>query len=98
LYFFNLYYTSINYYYSLFLLIYIFFIVAGRVWDALHLYIVNNLDWMKLWIEQCEQHEGRLSWEWVITLIKRAHRNEDRNLTQREIDLAYGLKDKQVSI
>jgi sucrose-6-phosphate hydrolase SacC (GH32 family) len=68
------------------------------VWDALHLYIANNLDWMKLWIEQCEQHDGRLSWEGVDTLIKRAHRNEDHNLTQREIDLAYGLKDKQVSI
>jgi hypothetical protein len=53
---------------------------------------------MKLWIEQCEQHHGRLSWEGVATLIKRAHRNEDHNLMQREIDLAYGLKDKQVSI
>ena len=61
-------------------------------------YIAKNLDWMKLWIEQCEQHHGRLSWEGVATLIKRAHRNEDHNLTQREIDLAYGLKDKQVSI
>ena len=75
-----------------------FFIAAGRVWDALHLYIANNLDWMKLWIEKCEEHDGRLSWEGVATLIKRAHRNEDNNLTQREIDLAYGLKDKQVSI
>jgi hypothetical protein len=68
------------------------------VWDALHLYIANNLDWMKLWIEQCEQNDGRLSWEVVATLIKRAHHNEDHNLMQREIDLAYGLKDKQVSI
>ena len=51
------------------------------MWDALHLYIANNLDWMKLWIEQCEQHHGRLSWEWVATLIKIAHRNEDHNLT-----------------
>ena len=53
---------------------------------------------MKLWIEKCEQHDGRLSWEGVATLIKIAHRNEDHNLMQREIDLAYGLKDKQVSI
>ena len=68
------------------------------MWDALHLYIANNLDWMKLWIEQCEQHDGRLSWEGVGTLIKRDHHNEYHNLTQREIDLAYGLKDKQVSI
>ena len=80
MYFFNLYYTSINYYYSLILLIYIFFIAAGRVWDALHLYIANNLDWMKLWIEKCEEHDGRLSWEGVATLIKRAHHNEDHNL------------------
>ena len=53
---------------------------------------------MKLWIEQCEQHDGRLSWEGVAALIKRSHRNEDHNIMQREIDLAYGLKDKQVSI
>lgn len=53
---------------------------------------------MKLWIEQCEEHDGRLSWEGVATLIKRARRNEYNNLMQREIDLAYGLKDKHVSI
>jgi len=52
------------------------------VWDTLHLYIANNLDWMKLWIEQCEQHHGRLSWEGVATLIKRVDHNEDHNITQ----------------
>jgi hypothetical protein len=71
-----------------------FFIAAGRVWDALHLYIANNLYWMKLLMEQCEQYDGRLSWEGVATLIKRAHHNEDHNITQTKIDLAYGLKDK----
>jgi hypothetical protein len=65
-------------------------------WDALHLYIKNNLDWMKVWIDrQNIQCNGRLSWEWVATLLKEAHCNQDTNLTQREIDLAYGLKDKQ---
>ncbi len=68
------------------------------MWDALHLYIANNLDWMKIWIEQCEQHDSRLSWEGMSTLIKMAHHNDDPNLMQREIDLAFGLKDKHVSI
>jgi hypothetical protein len=58
------------------------------VWDALHLYIANNLYWMKLLMEQCEQYDGRLSWEGVATLIKRAHRNEDHNITQTKIILA----------
>jgi hypothetical protein len=59
----------------------------------------NNLDWMKLWIDQCNiQCNGRLSWEGVATLLKEAHHNQDTNLTQREIDLAYGLKDKQKHI
>ena len=30
--------------------------------------------------------------------VKEAHRNGDGNLTEREIDLAYGLKDKEVSM
>jgi hypothetical protein len=53
---------------------------------------------MKVWIEQCIQCYGRLSWEGVATLVKEAHHNQDTNLTQREIDLAYGLNDKQESI
>ncbi len=81
-----LYYVFFNLYYRLLifiklLLIYISFIVVGRVWDTLHLCIVNNPHWMKLWIEECEvQHDGRLSWERVSTLIKKSHRNEDPNL------------------
>ena len=72
--------------------------VVCREWDAIHLYIANNLDWMKVWIERCEQYGHGISWEGLVSLVKAAHRNGDTNLTQREIDLAYGLKDKQASI
>jgi hypothetical protein len=53
---------------------------------------------MKVWIERCKQSGQGLSWEGVASLVKETHRNGDTNLTQREIDLAYGLKDKQESI
>ena len=53
---------------------------------------------MKLWIEQCEQRGHRISWQGVASLVKAVHHNGDRNLIEREIDLAYGLKDKMVSI
>ena len=53
---------------------------------------------MKVWIEGCEQSSHGISWEGVASLVKEAHRNGDTNLTQREIDLAYGVKDKQESI
>ena len=33
--------------------------------------------------------------EGVATLLKEAHCNQDTNLTQREIDLAYSLKDNK---
>jgi hypothetical protein len=53
---------------------------------------------MNVWIERCKQHNGgRLSWQRLSELVREAHRNEDANVTQREIDLAYGLKDGQVS-
>jgi len=58
------------------------------------LYVENNLDWMKVWIERCTQSGEGLSWEGVASLVKEAHRNGDTNVTEREIDLAYGLKDK----
>ena len=63
-----------------------------------HLYIANNLDWMKVWIERCEQSGHGISWEGVASLVKAAQRNGDRNLTEREINLAYGVKDKMTSI
>ena len=53
---------------------------------------------MKVWIERCTQSGEGLSWEGVASLVKEAHRNGDTNVTERETDLAYGLKDKQVSI
>ena len=70
------------------------------MWDALHLYIANNLDWMEHWIKDCEEFFGRLSWEGVSNMIKTAHhiRQQFPELTsQREVDLAYGLKDKKAS-
>jgi hypothetical protein len=51
---------------------------------------------MNVWIEICKQHHGgRLSWQRLSELVREAHRNGDVNVTQREIDLAYGLKDGQ---
>ena len=52
------------------------------------------------WIEYCEEFFGRLSWEGVSEMIKTAHRHRHQfpDLTsQREVDLAYGLKDKKAS-
>ena len=49
---------------------------------------------MNVWIEICKQHnEGMLSWQRLSELVREACRNRDANVTQREIDLAYGLKD-----
>ena len=53
---------------------------------------------MMVWIERCQQSGRTLTWEGVASLVKEAHRNGDSNVTQREIDLAYGLRDKQVRI
>jgi hypothetical protein len=76
------------------------FHIVGREWDALHLYIANNLDWMEYWIERCEEYYGRLSLEGVSKMIKTMHhyRHEFIDLTQREIDLSFGLEDKKASI
>ena len=53
---------------------------------------------MKVWIEQCAQSGHGISWEPVASLVKATQRNGDNNLTEREIDLAYGVKDKMESI
>ena len=53
---------------------------------------------MKVCIERCKQSGHRISLEGVASLVKATRRNGDRNLTKREIDLAYGLKDKMESI
>ena len=48
--------------------------------------------------ETCTSLGHGISWEGVVSLVKAAHRNGDRNLTKREIDLEYGLKYKMASI
>ena len=53
---------------------------------------------MKVWIERCKQLGHGISWEGVASLVKAAQRNGDRNLTERDIDLEGGLKDKMESI
>jgi hypothetical protein len=67
---------------------------GAQDWDALHLYIANNLDWMKVWIDRCKEHHGgMLSWKELSELVREDRRNGDSDVTQREIDLAYCLKD-----
>ena len=52
---------------------------------------------MRVWIEICKKHNGgRLSWQRLFELVREAHHNRDANVTQREIDVAYGLKDGKV--
>ena len=53
---------------------------------------------MKVWIERCEQSGHGISWKGVDSLVKSTQHNGDRNITEREINLAYGLKDKMASI
>ena len=54
---------------------------------------------MEHWIEYTEENFGRLSWEGVSKMIKTTHRHQDQfpDLTLREVDLAFGLKDNQES-
>jgi hypothetical protein len=54
---------------------------------------------MEHWIEYTEEYFDRLSWEGVSKMIKTTHRHRDQflDLTSREVDLAFGLKDKQAS-
>ena len=69
--------------------------------DVVQLCIANNLDWMEELIERCIEFYGTLSWEGVSKLIKIVHHHREEypdELTQREIDLACGLKDKKASI
>jgi hypothetical protein len=77
----------------------LFYHTVAREWDALHLYIANNLDWMEHWIEYNEEYFGRLSWEGVSKMIETVHHHRDQfpDLTSREVDLSFGLKDKQAS-
>ena len=70
------------------------------MWDALHLYIANKLDWMEHWIEDCEECFDRLPWEGVSEMIKTTHHHQHQFpdlMLQREVDLSYGLKVKKES-
>ena len=76
----------------------VIFHIVSCVWDAIHLYIANNIDWMEEWIEWCLELYGTLSWAAMSKLIKTVHRHRWEylgELTQREIDLACGLNDKK---
>ena len=53
---------------------------------------------MNVWIERCAQSSHGISWEGVASLVKEAQCNGDNNLIEREIDLAYGVKDQMASI
>ena len=71
---------------------------VGQEWNAIDLCITNNINWMKVWIERCEQYGHGISWKHLASLVKVALCNGDTNITQREIYLAYDLKDKKESI
>ena len=82
----------------MFLIGVIVFFIVGHEWDALHLYIANNLDWMMVWIEQSQENGRSLTWNGVASLVKEAHRNGDPNVTPMVLDLVYGLRDRKVRI
>lgn len=62
------------------------------------MYIANNLDWMMVWTEQCQQNGFSLTWEGVASLVAEAHRNGDSNVTSMVVDLVKGLKGGEVRI
>jgi hypothetical protein len=47
----------------------------------MHLYIANNLDWMKVWIEDVNEVYHSLSWSGVVELIRRDYVDNDTNMT-----------------
>ena len=72
------------------------FFIVGREWDALHLYIANNLDWMMVWIEQSQENGHSLTWDGVAFLVKEAHHNGDSNVMPMVVDLVKGLRGGEV--
>ena len=50
-------------------------------------------DWMMVWIKRCQHFGHRLNWDSMSSLVTQAHCNGDPNVTQKEIDLAYVLRD-----
>ena len=73
-----------------------FFNTVGQELDAIHLYIVNNHDWMMVWIEWCQQNGCSLTWEGVALLVTEAHRNGDSNVMLMVVDLVKGLRGGEV--
>ena len=74
-----------------------FFYSGAQDYEALLLYIANNIEWMSEWIERCkERNNDRLSWKLLSKLVREAYRSGYGNVTDMEIDLAYGLKDRKV--
>ena len=74
-----------------------FFYSGAQDYEALLLYIANNLEWMSEWIETCKaRNDGRLSRQLLSELIREVYHSGDGNVTDREIDLTYGLKDRKV--
>ena len=61
-------------------LLIVFFHIVGRVWDAIHLYIANNIDCMEEWIEQSTEYYCILSWEGVSKMIKIVHCHREEYL------------------
>ena len=53
---------------------------------------------MKVWIERCEKYGHGISWEGVASLVKETRCKGDIILTERDNDLAYGLKHKKARI
>ena len=62
------------------------------------MYIANNLDWMTVWIERCQQNSFSLTWEGVSSLVTKAHHNGDSNVMPMVVDLEYGLRGREVHI
>ena len=74
------------------------FYTISHEWDALNLYIANNIDWMMVWIERSQQNGLSLTWEGVASLVKEAHHNGDSSVTPMVIDLANSLRSGKVCI
>ena len=64
------------------------FIVIKQLFESGIQFIIHRkqFDWMKVWIERCEQSGHGISWEGVASLVKETQRNGDSNVIERGID------------
>ena len=75
-----------------------FDIVLGSTeWDAIHVYIANNIDFIKRWTKRCEEFYGELRWNDLVEMIRKDYLDHDISLIHQQIDLAFGAKDRNVS-